>query len=335
MEDAKPRRNQLLDILSSTISKPKSFEVEPKNPFTPNIFGKKLKNHNHTNNNNSAIHENTSKLVIDYQTTPEIAVDDENENRDKYWINQRDILVNGYIHHQQKLNKIPLSIPKDIINMIISWSFTNDIWCQYGIHVSKHMDVLMSKQTIERVTDCHQHCYYSFGQDKIDKNSGIKEWKIKIDKIEYYTNNYCSMLIGIVETNKINWIKSLLGDFTYGVYKGYGLRVAIKSRFVHQHSKRQIFMKTGNLRKGDIIKMKLDLSSQNNKNDKYGKLLYQFEDGCGDNIQYGINDEFKWLGLPQNVAFDKINRHKSYSLVVGMYCRNKLTFLEDCNFSTI
>lgn len=309
----KPRRNQLLDILSSTVSNPKSFEVAPKSASTniPQTIENKSK----------------SKLIIDYQTTPKMQPLSGDGESYKYWINRRDVIVKAYLNLLKRAKIIP-SLPKDIVNMIISWASINDTWKLYGDTVITHIKMSQSSQCIERITESHEHCYYSFGSDII-KTGNIKEWKIRIDRVEYYTNNYCSMIIGIVETNKINWIKSLLGDFTYGVYKGYGLRVAIKSRFVHQHTKKQIFIENGNLRKGDIVKIKLDLHNKSNPSSKYGALSYSFEDGSGRNINYGLDNDCKWLGLPKNVAFDKIKKDRSYSLVVGMYCRNKLTFLED------
>jgi len=249
----------------------------------------------------------------------------------KYWINRRDLLVSGYIRaHQRHLEgTATLHLPVDIIQLVVNWCLLNDTWQQYGEFIADHMRISHNRQCIERVSNNAAHCYYCFGGEVIDKKYcteyGVKRWRLRIDHSEYYTKNYCSMLIGIVETAKINWIKSLLGDFTYGVYKGYALRVATKSRFVHQNHKRSIYLQSGQLRKGDVLSIELDLRGQT-----HGRLKYKFEDQCGAKIAYGIDAEYRWLGSPKYVAFDRIDVHKKYTLVVGMYCRNKVSFLEPC-----
>lgn len=134
------------------------------------------------------------------------------------------------------------------------------------------------------------------------------------------------MLIGVAEQSKVSWIKSLLGDFTYGCYRGYGLRVAERCRFVHGHSNQPIFMNKAGLKKGDLIRVTLDLSGSR----KYGTLRFGFEDSCGNEIEYGVNEKFGWNGTRKHVAFDNIRRDRAYVLVVGMYSRNKLTFVEEC-----
>eukprot|EP01084_Bolivina_argentea_P046862 86327_1 len=261
--------------------------------------------------------ESKPKLEIDYQihNSSDKYTD---PNAHKYQVNRRDTLVSGFI----RLHKANINLPIDMINLIIKWAFINDILKQYSNQ--SHLLISNSAQSIERISDNNQHCYYSFG-NSIVYNNTIKQWIIRIDKINYYTNNYCSMLIGIAQYNKINWIKSLLGDFTYGVYKGYGLRVAMKSKFIHAHQKEDIYIQNGCLRKGDIIKIKLDLSKKNK-----GKLYFNFEDSCGKAIKYGLDDNLKWLGMEKCLAFDNIDKHKKYVLVIGMYCQNKVTFLEEC-----
>ena len=259
------------------------------------------------------------------------------KNKKNYWINRRDILVTGYIRKKHP------KLPKDIILMIINWTFINDLW--QNINNNKDMMITNNQQTIERISKCSRNCYYGFGHEIITKSSykQMKKWKIKINKIEYLEDNDCSLLIGIIESKKINWIKSnkFLGDFTYGVYGGYALKIASnKSYFVHKHKKQLIYLENGKFKKNDIISIKLDLSNKNitnnhNKNPnntKYGKLKFKFKENDGTEIKYGLNSEYKWENTKYTI-FNNIDINKKYNLIIGMYCRDKITFIESYNIN--
>lgn len=318
------------------------------------------KNQNNPNNPKlGAVQDTKRKLTITYHQSMH-SVSDHDVPPTPYWVNRRDLLVRGYLRclrlqhtnsgedskrctkandskHSNDSNdsnqRLPW-LPQDIIGTLIEWAFINDVWKQYGKHSDGHIAISDSAQSIQRISRSNEHCYYGFGRDVVTSDTlcgdgqGIKRWNVRLDKIDYYTNNYCSMIIGVAEQSKVNWIKSLLGDFTYGCYRGYGLRVAERCRFVHQHANQPIFINKGSLKKGDVIRVTLDLSGQKAGDSKYGSLGFVFEDGYGTEIKYGLNEEFAWLGRRKHIAFDRIRRDRAYVLVVGLYCQNKLTFVE-------
>jgi len=241
----------------------------------------------------------------------------------KYWVNCRSLLVFGYLRAES------IALPSALAHIIVSCIFLNDAWQQFdNVSNADRMLISNASQTIERITHNIRHCYYAFGSHVVSAGTR-KRWRLRIDAIEYYTNNHCSMLVGVVEASKMQWVRTLLGDFTYGAYKGYALRIARDTCFVHQHVTKNIHLQTGFLRKGHIIHVDLDLRSDDAK---YGLLRYKFEDECGANISYGLNAQLKWLGARKCVAFDKIDKKKSWILVVGLCCKNKLTFLEPSPF---
>ena len=306
-------------------------------------------NNQHLNQKIGAVQDTKRKLTITYHQSMH-SVSDHDVPSTPYWVNRRDLLVRGYLRRlrlQDANDRNPAKqrlpwLPQDIIGTLIEWSFINDVWKQYGKHSEDHIAISDSAQSIQRISRSNEHCYYGFGRDVVtsdlicDGSRGIKTWNVRLDTTDYYTNNYCSMIIGVAEQSKVNWIKSLLGDFTYGCYRGYGLRVAERCRFVHQHANQPIFINKGSLKKGDLIRVTLDLSGNgphgmDAKDSKYGSLGFVFEDGYGTEIEYGLNDEFGWMGRRRHIAFDRVPRNRAYVLVVGLYCQNKLTFVEQCN----
>jgi len=318
--------------LSTPITTPRSPVLRPLS--TPSIVDedRRLCPLSPPNNKTGSVQDKKRKLTITYHQSSHPEWSESDILTKPYWENRRDILVRGYLRGQYRENEIPW-LPQDIVNTLIEWSFINDVWKQYGgNHCDDHISITNSALSICRVSKSNEHCYYGFGRDVVTTDH-IKTWNVRLDKVDYYTNNYCSMIIGVAEVGKVNWIKSLLGDFTYGCYRGYGLRVAERCRFVHQHSNQPIFISKGSLKKGDIIRVTLDLSTSggNGEDSKYGSLGFAFEDGYGNNIQYGMNEEFGWMGHRKHIAFEKVRRDRAYVLVVGMYCQNKITFVEECN----
>lgn len=207
--------------------------------------------------------------------------------------------------------------PHDIIQLFSSWFTLFDCFDENVSHSNNvHNTVIIDDKQYQTVTKSNDDWLFSssFGRNIVSK--GCKqEWTFNV-----LHNNWCNMLLGIIDNDKLINFKEAIGEFSDETHGGYSVWLASYPCKYHanaQHCGEFEYLKQFQPRKIRKITMILDMTQNECDN---GVLSY-FVEGEKSNVEAETD--------VSNVAFDNIDIERMYRFAVCIRnSREKLGLLQ-------
>ena len=221
---------------------------------------------------------------------------------------RRTLLTFGYVREYCKSQNIDV-LPDDIIGLFVTWLLFADYFDKNMSHPLTQTKLIDNNEyqhlSLKNQGTKYLNWYTAVGSIPIKKGERFT-WKFKMDDggiVSHY------ILLGIINNDMIK-PNEAIADFTDPTWKGWGLFTNTMLKYHASNSGDGVYH-YGNqfeYKKGDVIKMVLDLTQDNN-----GILSFDIDAQIADNAKLNYDP----------ILFQKLNTNLEYRMAVALRCDRK------------